>query len=146
MFGVVLIIIGAAVANSSFYYAFTAPVGMIVAAAVTGIALFCCNQAIDALNAFCECAGRKCAGQCGNIKNTLVAMAAVLGIQVTACLIAAATAWVVVIGQAPMYVILGAFLIQIFLGIFALYFLSQLGNCQTVPAPGGGGPGAGPSA
>jgi hypothetical protein len=142
---VVAIIIGAIVANSIWYYAFAAPGVMISAALATGAALFCCNQAINALNAFCNCAGRKCAGQCGNLRNTLIAMATVLGIQATACLAAAAPAWIPGVGQAPMYVIIGALLIQIALAISALAFLSQLGNCQTVPVPGGGGPGAGPT-
>lgn len=143
IFAAVAIIIGAAIANGSWWLAWTAPIGMLAAAGATGLAIISCGQAISALNTFCECAGPRCAGPCGNLRNVLVAANVVLGIQATTCLAAAAAAWIPVAGQVLMWIIIGALTIQAALIISAFAFMSQLATCQS-RLPTGSGPGSGP--
>ena len=108
----VAIIVGAAIANGSFFVAWTAPAGMLAAAAATGLAILFCGLAASALDVFCNCAGASCAGPCGNLKDVLNAVRVMLGIQATACLAAALIAWIPVAGQPLMWIIAGALLIQ----------------------------------
>ena len=131
------IALGAAAVNNTGWYAWLAPAGMLVAAGLAGLAVVFCGMAIDALDVFCACAGSRCAGPCSNLRNTLNAARVVLGIQATACLAAAAIAWIPWAGSAPIYVIVGALIIQVGLVISAIVFMSQLASCQTdtVPAP-----------
>ncbi len=147
VFAAVAIIIGAAIANGSWWYAWTSPIGMLAAAGVTGLALVFVNRAIAALDAFCACAGAACAGPCRNLRAVLVAAAAVLGIQAVACLAAALVAWIPIAGQPVMWIISGALLIQAALIISAFVFMSQLATCQTAtpPVPPPGGPGKPPT-
>ena len=133
IFAAVAIIVGAAIANGSWWYAWTALFGMLAAAAATGLAILFCGFALSALNTFCACAGSKCAGPCGNLRNVLIAANVVLGIQATACLAAALVAWIPVAGQPVMWIIIGALLIQTILIISAFAFMSQLATCQTSP-------------
>jgi hypothetical protein len=127
--------LGAAAAGSSFYYSYLAPFGMLAAAAITAGAILLVTAAIGALDAFCACAGARCAGVCGNLRRTLDAARIVLGIQATAALTSAAAAWIPGIGQVPIYVIIGALFIQLALIISTIYFLTQLASCQTPPPP-----------
>jgi hypothetical protein len=129
------IALGAAVVNPNVWYSWLAPLGMLIAAAVTGTTVLVCGAAISALDTFCACAGSKCAGPCGNLRRTLEAARIVLGIQATACLTAALTAWIPGIGSAPIWVIIGALLIQLALIIAAIVFMSQLASCQSTPPP-----------
>jgi hypothetical protein len=129
------IALGAAAVNPNVWYSWLAPVGMLAAAAVTGATVLVCGAAISALDTFCACAGSKCAGPCGNLRRTLEAARIVLGIQATACLTAALTAWIPGIGSAPIWVIIGALLIQLALIIAAIAFMSQLASCQSTPPP-----------
>lgn len=147
IFVVVAIIVGAAVANGSWYYSWTAPGVMISAAIVTGVAIFFNSMALGALNTFCACAGARCASACSNLRATLTAAGVLLGIQATACLLAALSAWIPSVGQAPMWIIIGALVIEAAVLITALAFLSALTSCQTttVPPPKGSGSGAGPT-
>jgi hypothetical protein len=123
--------LGAAAVNNTGWYAWLAPAGMLLAAGLTGLAVLLCGFAIDALNAFCACAGGRCAGQCGNLRTTLNAARVVLGIQATACLTSALSAWIPWVGSAPIYVIVGALIIQSALIIAAIAFMAQLGACQS---------------
>lgn len=129
------IALGAAAVNNTGWYAWLAPVGMLAAAAVAGLAVLLCGFAIDALNGFCACAGARCAGPCGNLRTTLNAARVVLGIQATACLTSALSAWIPGVGSAPIYVIVGALVIQLALIISAIAFAVQLGSCQSSTPP-----------
>lgn len=131
----VAIIIGAAIANGSWWLAWTSPFGMLAAAGATGLAIVFCGRAISALDTFCECAGSSCTGPCRNLRSVLVAANVVLGIQATTCLAAAAAAWIPVVGQVIMWTIIGALTIQTALIISAFAFISQLASCQSTPAP-----------
>lgn len=131
------IIVGAAVANGSWWYTYLSPIGMAVAAAATGGAILLCGQALSALDMFCSCTGPKCAGQCSNLRNTLQAAKVVLGIQAVACLTVAAYAWIPGAAQPAQWAIIGALLIQAALIISAIAFMAQLSNCGTVKPPVG---------
>lgn len=121
---------GAALINATFYF-WLAFAGLLVAAALTAAALLICGQAIDALNAFCACAGPRCAGACNNLRNTLNAARVVLGIQATACLAAAGISLGPGAGVAPALVIAGSLFIQAALIVAAIFFVSDLSKCQT---------------
>lgn len=136
------LIIAAAVANGSFWLAYTSPVWMLLAAAATALAIFLCGQAMTALDVFCTCAGPRCAGPCTNMRNTINAARAVLGIQATTCLAAALAAWIPIAGQVLMWIIIGALVIQVALIISAIVFIDQLTACAK-PAPSGPGSGTG---
>jgi hypothetical protein len=143
-------IVGAAIANGSYWYTYLSPIGMLVAAAFTGAAIGACAMALSALDAFCTCAGPRCSGQCNNLRTTLKAAMTVLGIQATACLTVAAYAWIPGAAQAAQWIIIGALVILTALIISAIAFLSSLTSCATTfrPAPppvGAGGAGAAPT-
>jgi len=147
IFAAVAIIVGAAIANASWWYAWTSPIGMAVAAGATGLAIVFCGLAISALDAFCKCAAGspKCAGPCTNLGNVLQAARIVLGIQATACLWAALAAWIPGAGQGLMWVIIGSLVVQAALIISAMAFLSQLDTCQVKVPPIPDGPGKPPT-
>jgi hypothetical protein len=134
----IAIIVGAAFAKGSWWSAWTSPIGMLLAAGAAGLAIILCGQALSALDTFCKCAGPRCAGPCGNLRNVLVAANVVLGIQAAACLGAALTALVPVVGDTVMWIIIGALVIQAALIISAFAFMSQLATCQLSPSPSGG--------
>lgn len=135
IFGAVFIIVGAAIANGSWWYAWMAPLGMLAAAGATGLAIFFCGRALAALDTFCKCAGISCSGPCTNLRSVLIAAHVVLGIQTMACLYAAVAAWIPVVGQVVMWTIIGSLMIQGALIISALVFLSQLATCQLSEKP-----------
>jgi len=138
-------IIGAAVANVS-WYTYLSPIGMLVAAAFTGAAILACGMAISALDTFCACAGPRCTGQCNNMRTTLKAAMTVLGIQATACLTVAAYAWIPGAANPAQWVIIGALIIEAALIITVLGFFGALTACSTPVGSGGGaGPGTGTS-
>ncbi len=140
----ITIIIGAAIANSSWFEAYKAVLAMLAAAAITAGAAILCGLASSALDTFCACAksSPKCAGPCGNLSAVLTAAKTVLGIQATACLWAALKAWIPVVGLVVMGVILVALAVELALIISALAFLSQLDSCQqrTPSSPTGPSP------
>lgn len=144
------IAVGAALVNNTYWYSWLAPVGMIVAAGATGGAILLCGAAISALDTFCACAGVRCSGACTNLRNVLNAARVVLGIQATACLTSALSAWIPGIGAVPIWVIVGALIAQAALIISAIAFMVNLSNCQTTSpgsapgAPGGPPVGTGP--
>src|SRR5690349_2790863 len=108
----VAFIVVAAVTNGSFWLAWQSPGWMLLAAASTGLGLFLCGKALDALNTFCTCASERCAGACSSMRNTLNAARTVLGIQAVACLQAAAIAWIPGVPQVIMWTIIGALVIE----------------------------------
>lgn len=135
-------IVGAAIANGSYWYTYLSPIGMLVAAAFTGAAIAACGMALSALDTYCACVGARCAGQCNNMRTTLKAAMTVLGIQATACLTVAAYAWIPGAANPAQWVIIGALIIEAALIIGALGFFSALSACAA-PAPGGPGSGTG---
>jgi hypothetical protein len=126
-------IIGAAIANGSYWYTYLSPAGMIVAAIFTGAAIGACSMAISALDTFCACVGPRCSGQCTNMRNTLQAARVVLGIQATACLTVAAYAWIPGAANPAQWVIIGALIIEAALIIGAIGFYSSLLSCAVPP-------------
>jgi hypothetical protein len=125
------IITGAAIANGSWWYTYLSPIGMLVAAGITGSAIGFVNAANGALNVFCECAGKKCMGACTNLHNLIIAANTVLGIQLTACLAVAAYAWIPTAAQPAQWTIIGALTIEAALIISGFVFINNLKDCQT---------------
>jgi hypothetical protein len=135
----IALIVAAAIANSSFWLAWTSPGWMLAAAAATGAAALLCAGALSALETFCTCAGSSCAGACSNMRNTVNAARVVLGIQALTCLTAALSAWIPVAGQVLMWIIIGALVIQAALIASAIGFYAQLTSCATAAPPLGSG-------
>jgi hypothetical protein len=127
------LIVAAAVTNGSFWLAWQSPGWMLLAAAAAGAAVLVCGQTLTALDTLCRCAGERCAGQCYNMRNTLNAARVVLGIQATACLLAAAYAWIPWVAQPSMWIIVAALATQAALIISALAFFSSLARCARPP-------------
>jgi hypothetical protein len=122
-------IVGAAVANGSYWYVYLAPIGMLVAAGFAGLALLFCGFALSALNAICACTSGRCKGQCDNLSNVLNAARVVLGVQATACLTVAAYAWIPGAAQPAMWTIIGSLIVEAALIFSAIGFYSALADC-----------------
>jgi len=139
VFSAAATVLVAAVLNGSWWYAYLSTVAMLIAAGFAYLAVGGCALAKSALTTFCTCAGPNCQGPCNNLANVILGAIAVLGIQGAACLLAIAPAWVPGAGQTPMYVIIGALLIEAALIISAFAFFAQLTSCQKpfVPPPDG---------
>ena len=131
----VAVIVGAAIANGSYWYTYLSPIGMLVAAGFTGAAMGACAMALSTLDAFCACVGKRCGGQCANLRTTLRAVLTVLGIQATACLTVAAYAWVPGAANPAQWVIIAALIILFALITSAIAFYSSLTTCAAPPAP-----------
>ena len=132
------IVIGAAIANGSWWYTYLSPIGMLVAAAATGGAMVLCSQALSALDTYCACIGRRCDGACNNLRTTLRAAMTVLGIQATACLTVAAYAWIPGAANPAQWVIIGSLIVEAALIISAIAFYNALvacGSASTAPKP-----------
>src|SRR5262249_36784883 len=129
IFAAVATIVGAAVANASWWYTYLAPAGMLVAAGLTGLAIVFCGLAAGALDTLCACTSKRCTGQCSNMRNLLIAARVVLGIQLTACLAVALYAWIPGAAQPAMSVIIGSLVIQAALIISAFPFFASLASC-----------------
>lgn len=127
-------LIGVAIGlNASFFGAPGAPVPLVAAGVSAGTAVALLSQAVSALDAFCACLQERghhaCVGICRNLRTNLDAIRVVVGIQATACFAAAGIAWIPWAGAAPMVVIGGALVAQVFLLISAMAFYVQLENC-----------------
>jgi hypothetical protein len=140
----IAIIAGAAVANDSWWSAWTSPFGMAAAgfAALGSGGLV--GLARSALDAFCACATRiACNGPCSSLRNLLTAMIATLGILATACFGAIFIAADSVVGDVAMWTISAALTVQLGLVISGGVFYDQLAKCQTTGTgqglDGGGG-------
>ena len=103
---------GAAAANNSFFGAPASPGLMLLAAAAAGGADGALGKAVEELDAYCECLGDSCEGQCRNLRANLEAIRVVMRAQGAACVAAAGIAWIPWAGAVPMYVILGALIAQ----------------------------------
>lgn len=134
LIGAIGLVTAAAILNNSFFGAPASPALMIAAGVAAALAVVLLGFAISALNAYCQCLSGRCEGQCSNLRNLLSGVVAVLGIQATACFAAAGIAWIPWAGAAPMYVILGAFIIQVPLIISGIAFALALAKCGQ-PAP-----------
>ena len=147
IFTAVATIVGAAIANGSWWLTYLSPIGMVVAAAITAGAVLLVGQAQSAFDALCKCTGPRCAGQCSNTSNTLAAAKVVLGIQATACLVVAAYAWVPGAANPAQWVIIGALLIEAALITSAIAFLAAMISCATTVGapPRGSGTGTAPT-
>lgn len=144
IFAAAAIVIGAAIANGSWWYTYLSPIGMLVAAAATGGAIVLCSQALSALDTYCACLGGRCDGACNNLRATLRAAMTVLGIQATACLTVAAYAWIPGAANPAQWVIIGSMFVQAALIIGAIAFYNALVTCglpstrpPRPPAPSG---------
>lgn len=135
VFAAAAIVIGAAIANGSWWYTYLSPIGMLVAAAATGGAMAFCSQALSALDTYCACIGRRCDGACSNLRGTLRAAMAVLGIQATACLTVAAYAWIPGAANPAQWVIIGSLIVEAALIIGAIAFYNALVACGSVSIP-----------
>jgi|GEM_PF-3369909 len=129
IFAAAAIVIGAAIANASWWYTYLSPIGMLVAAGATGAAMLCCSQALSALDVYCACIGHRCNGACDNLRSTLRAAMTVLGIQATACLTVAAYAWIPGAANPAQWVIIGSLFIEAALLIAAIPFYNALVTC-----------------
>jgi hypothetical protein len=125
----IVTIVGAAVANGSYWYVYLAPGGMLVAAGSAGLGVLFCGSALDALNTVCICTQGRCKGQCDNLSNVLNGARVVLGIQAIACLTVAAYAWIPGAAQPAMWVIIGALVVESALIISAIPFFTALADC-----------------
>jgi len=122
-------IVGAAIANGSYWYVYLAPIGMLVAAGFAGVALLFCGFALNALDALCTCTRGRCKGQCDNLSIVLNGARVVLGIQATACLAVAAYAWIPGTAQPAMWAIIAALFIEAILVISAVALFAALADC-----------------
>ncbi len=121
---------GAAIANGSIFKVYLSPIGMLAAAGSTGLAILFISNANNALNVFSRCAGERCSGVVNNIRNIILAVKSVLGINLTACLTVAAYAWIPLAAIPAQTVIIGALLVLVPLVISGYVFINQLSGCQ----------------
>lgn len=130
-------VIGAAVANNSFFGAVGSPGLMLGAAAAAAGAAGALGAAAGAAETYCRCLAGSCSGECANLTNALKGSAAVRGIQATARAAAAGIACIPWAGAAPMYVIAGALALEIGVLTIANLFLRNLKACgdRTHSAP-----------
>jgi hypothetical protein len=121
----------AAALNNGFFSAPASPAAMVTAGGLTVAAAAAAGAARGAAEAYFQCMGSpaSCAGEYQNLINALAAIITVLGIQGTACFAAAGIAWIPWAGQAPMYAILGALIIQAALIPSIIGFAVALVDC-----------------
>lgn len=123
----------AAALNLSYWTAYASPGWMGLAAVTAAAAAVLCRFALDALGVFCQCVGKKCAGSCANLGNTLTGAIVVLSIEAVACALAAVSAWLPVWGAYAMYPLIGAFAFQGALIANAIWQLYALSACEAKP-------------
>jgi hypothetical protein len=111
------------------------PLGMIAAAALTGVAIGCCTSAIAALDTFCVCAGPSCAGPCSGLRALLVIANMALAVQVAACLANALAAFIPFYGLWLIWSIIIPLIVQAIIILGVLAALSRLATCQATSAP-----------
>lgn len=134
-------IVAAAIANNSFFGAAGSPALMVGAGVSSGVATGLLGLAKSAADAYFQCAGSPpaCLGAYDNLIAALAAMITVMGIQTTACFVVAGIAWIPWAGGAPMYVILGALIIQAALIPTIIAFANALISCISSLPMGGTG-------
>ena len=84
----------AAAKNGSFFLAWMSPGWMLAAAAATSTAAWLCSVTLTALEVLCRCTGTRCVQECNGMRIALNATRIVLAVQASACLAAAAYAWI----------------------------------------------------
>ncbi len=128
------LVIAAIAVNSSIVGAFASQGLMDAAGIVATLAVIALATALITLISFCKCLKGRCAGQCSNLRNVILAAMTVLAIQAVLCFLPAG---------ASMYAILGAMVVQVALIISAIAFGVSLSNCAESaggsPAGGSGG-------
>ncbi len=129
--GAIAAVIVAAALNNGFFSAPASPAAMITAGGLTLAAIGSLVAARALVESYFQCMGAPpaCAGALSNLLNALAGLLTVLGIQATACFVAAGIAWIPWAGAAPMYVILGAFIVQLGLIPTVIAFSVDLVNC-----------------
>lgn len=142
--GAIAAVVVAAILNNGFFSAPASPAAMVTAGGLTLGAIAALVAARALVSSWFACMGAPpaCAGALSNLLNALTAMITVLGIQATACFVAAGFAWIPWAGAAPMYVILGAFIVQAALIPTLAAFSVALVNCvkaATAPPPASSG-------
>lgn len=145
--GAIAAVITAAVLNNGFFTAPGSPAAMVTAGALTLGAIAALAAARGLVSDYYQCMGAPpaCAGALANLLNALAAIMTVLSIQATACFVVAGIAWIPWAGAVPMYVILGALIIQAALIptviAFATAFVDCVNRATEVPPRGGFGVG-----
>lgn len=121
----------AVVLNNGFCTAPASPAAMIVAGASTLVAVGALSFLLGDVNNYYQCMGSPaaCDGELSNVTNAINALRTVLGIQATACFVAAGIAWIPWAGAAPMYVILASLITQLALVPSLYIFLGDLASC-----------------
>lgn len=139
-------IVAAAAANNSFFGAAGSPGLMVAAGAASLAAVGTLAGARAMIDSYFGCMGSpaECLGQLNNLLNVIAALMTVLSIQATASFVTAGIAWIPWAGAVPMYVILGALIIQAALIPTAVAFLNDFITCAEEAARSAIGSGTGP--
>jgi hypothetical protein len=85
-----------------------------------------------ALKQYCSSlagSGKHCEGQCGSLDGTLKALAAVMGVDATACFSAAGISWIPFAGLVPIQAIFGAKVSAGTLAASSFYLFKQVVRC-----------------
>jgi len=129
--GAIAAVIVAAVLNNGFFSAPASPAAMVTAGLLAAAAAAALAVAKGQADSFFQCMGAPpaCAGALSNLLNALTALITVLGIEATACFVAAGFAWIPWAGAAPMYVILAALIIEAVLVPTLIAFAVTLVSC-----------------
>ncbi|HMH50791.1 MAG TPA: hypothetical protein VK548_11205 [Candidatus Acidoferrum sp.] len=122
-------IVGAAIANGSWFYTYLSPGGMALAGLFSFLATLFCYYAIDAVDELSRCTGSRCEGESTTLRSVIAGVRIVLGIQTAACVAVAAYAWIPGAAQPAMWVIIGTLALQTALIIGAIYSYDKLATC-----------------
>jgi hypothetical protein len=139
-------VVAAAAANNSFFGAGASP-ALIIAAGVASLAAVGSLAGARAMieNYFaCMGSPAACQGALSNLLNVIAGLMTVLSIQATASFVVAGVAWIPWAGAAPMYVILGALIVQAALIPTAVAFVTDFISCVEEAARSAVGSGTGP--
>jgi hypothetical protein len=114
---------------------------MVGAGVSSGVATGAHGHAKGAADAYFQCAGSPpaCLGAYDSLIAALAAMITVMGIQTTACFVVEGIAWIPWAGGVPMYVILGALIIQAAMIPTIIAYANDLINCISSLPTGGTG-------
>jgi hypothetical protein len=127
-----IVAIGVAVGlNNSFFGAPGAPAAMVAAGIASVAAVVALRLLIVDVNEYFSCMGSpdSCSVELSNVINSINALVVVLGIQATACFVAAGIAWIPWAGSAPMYAILASLITQLALVPSLYIFMADLASC-----------------
>ena len=127
----IAVIVAAAILNNGFCTAPASPGLMVAAGVLTLAAMATLIAARVEASSYFQCVGAPsaCAGALTNLLSAIAALLTVLAIQATACFVAAGIAWIPWVGAVPMYVILGALILDLALVPTTIAFAVILVNC-----------------